>query len=56
MDNNNNKKIDHRFTYYKCSEKVGQNNPRFLEAPFVRMLRMQSASLKIQIMKQGGKI
>ena len=41
------KKIDHSFAYYKCLEKVGQNIPRFLEAPVVRMLRIRSASLKI---------
>ena len=47
MDNkNDDDEIDHSFAYYKCSEKVGQNIPRFLEAPFVRMLRMRSASLK----------
>ena len=39
------KKIDHSFAYYKCLEKVGQNIPRFLEAPFVRM---RSASLKTE--------
>ena len=42
------KKIDHSFAYYKCLEKVGQNIPRFLEAPVVRMLRIRSASLTIE--------
>ena len=46
------KKIDHSFAYYKCLEKVGQNIPRFLEAPVVRMLRMRSASLKIRLVSQ----
>ena len=50
MDNkNDDDEIDHSFAYYKCSEKVGQNNPRFLEAPVVRMLRIRSASLKIEL-------
>ena len=43
MDNKKKKKNDHQ-------------ESRFLEAPFVRMLRMRSASLKIQKQIIGGNL